>query len=213
MGLMKKAARRATPRSVRKAKSVIKHPVGTAARAATPRSVRKAKRTAFNVTHPLNTAENALLNAGSPPRRSRRSKPTSPPGKAAGAALKTQDASIVKPSRYTTHPSCAGAFRIARPTDKEVYVVLVAAGDRPHELADLMIRINKGNTDLPVRGASRLWRWQVRKQFEALPRFLAVVAPDVGDKFAAALAEVGASVELWVDDDDINERVLPLRST
>jgi hypothetical protein len=70
---MKKAVRRATPKPVRKAKAVVKHPVGTAARAATPRSVRKAKRTAFNATHPVNTAENALLNAGTP-KRGRRSK-------------------------------------------------------------------------------------------------------------------------------------------
>jgi hypothetical protein len=74
MGLMKKAARRATPRSVRRAKNVVKHPVGTAARAATPRSVRSAKRKAFNATHPINTAENAVLNAATPVRK-RRSKP------------------------------------------------------------------------------------------------------------------------------------------
>jgi hypothetical protein len=73
MGLVKKAVRRAPPKPVRKAKAVVKHPVGTAARAATPRSVRKAKRTAFNATHPVNTAENALLNAVTPKHR-RRSK-------------------------------------------------------------------------------------------------------------------------------------------
>lgn len=72
MGLMRKAARRATPRSVRKVNRVVKHPVGTAIGAATPRSVRKVKRTAFNVTHPVNTAENALLNAATPRSRSRR---------------------------------------------------------------------------------------------------------------------------------------------
>jgi hypothetical protein len=71
MGMMKKAARRATPRSVRKAKAVVKHPVGTAARAATPRSVRSAKRTVFNATHPVNTAENALLRAATPKRKRR----------------------------------------------------------------------------------------------------------------------------------------------
>jgi hypothetical protein len=63
MGLMKKAVRRATPRSVRKAKRVAFHPARTAVHAATPRSVRKVKRTTFNVTHPVNTAENALLDS------------------------------------------------------------------------------------------------------------------------------------------------------
>jgi hypothetical protein len=78
MGLMKKAARRATPRSIRKAKRVVKHPIGTAVGAATPRSIRKVKRTAFNAAHPVNTAENALLNAATPRRRGRsRSRSTS----------------------------------------------------------------------------------------------------------------------------------------
>jgi hypothetical protein len=63
MGLMKKAVRRATPRSVRKAKRVAFHPARRAVHAATPRSIRKVKRTAFNVTHPVNTAENALLDS------------------------------------------------------------------------------------------------------------------------------------------------------
>jgi hypothetical protein len=73
MGLMKKVVRRATPRPVRKATRVVKHPVGTAIGAATPRSIRKVKRTAFNVAHPVNTAENTLLNAATP-KRGRRSK-------------------------------------------------------------------------------------------------------------------------------------------
>jgi hypothetical protein len=74
MGLMKKAVRRATPRSVRKAKRVAFHPARTAVHAATPRSIRKVKRTAFNVTHPVNTAENALLDSltGGSRRSSRR---------------------------------------------------------------------------------------------------------------------------------------------
>ncbi|HWX87568.1 MAG TPA: hypothetical protein VNX67_05290 [Solirubrobacteraceae bacterium] len=42
--------------------------MGSAVGAATPRSVRKVKRTAFNATHPVNTAENALLNAATPKR-------------------------------------------------------------------------------------------------------------------------------------------------
>lgn len=58
---MKKAVRRATPRPVRKAQRVIRHPARSAVRAATPRAVREAQRTAFNAAHPVNTAENALL--------------------------------------------------------------------------------------------------------------------------------------------------------
>jgi hypothetical protein len=78
--------------------------------------------------------------------------------------------------------------------------VLVAARDRPREVADLMILINKGETDLPLRGTGRLWRRQIRKQLQAPPRFLVSgVRPDLGEKIAAAHAEVGASVELWVD--------------
>jgi hypothetical protein len=78
MGMMKKAVRRATPRPVRKAKAVVRHPVGTATRAATPRSVRNAKRTAFNAIHPINTAENRIVRAAMsrkapPQRRSRAS--------------------------------------------------------------------------------------------------------------------------------------------
>jgi hypothetical protein len=61
MGLMKKAVRRATPKPVRKAKRIVRHPARTAVRAATPRSIRQVKRTAFNATHPINPAENALL--------------------------------------------------------------------------------------------------------------------------------------------------------
>lgn len=76
MGLMKKAVRRATPRSVRKAKRVVRHPARTAVRAATPRPVRNAKRQVFNATHPLNTAENKLLNAAMPRKSRRRTTPT-----------------------------------------------------------------------------------------------------------------------------------------
>lgn len=62
MGLLRKAVRRATPRPVRKAKRVVRHPARTAVRAATPRPIRNAQRTVFNVAHPVNAAENALIN-------------------------------------------------------------------------------------------------------------------------------------------------------
>lgn len=71
VGLLRKAVRRATPRPVRKAKSVVFHPARTGVRAATPRTVRKAKRSVFNATHPVNTVENKLLDSLAP-----RSKPT-----------------------------------------------------------------------------------------------------------------------------------------
>jgi len=254
---MKKAVRRATPKPVRKAKAVVKHPVGTAARAATPRSVREAKHKAFNATHPLNTAENALLNAATPKRRSRSAHALS---KAPPAVGNTNDATpqstpalvrgIVRlcqgitlwavlslvgvgigiggwwlaaaavitfvffaarsgwnrnASANTVAPSASSpfppsGFRAAGPADEAVYVVLVAAGNRPREVADLMIRINKGETDLPLRGAGKLWRGQIRQQLEAPPRFLVDgVPPGLGDKIAAAYTEVGASVELWAD--------------
>jgi hypothetical protein len=62
MGLMRKAVRRATPRPVRKVKRVVTHPVRTGVRAVTPRPIRNAERAVFNATHPINAAENALLN-------------------------------------------------------------------------------------------------------------------------------------------------------
>jgi hypothetical protein len=76
MGLMKKAVRRATPRSVRRAKRVVFHPARTAVHAATPRSIRQVKRTAFNIAHPINTAENAFLDSVTG-RRSSRSRSSS----------------------------------------------------------------------------------------------------------------------------------------
>lgn len=85
MGLMKKAVRRATPRPVRKAKAVVRHPVGTATRAATPRSVRNAKRTVFNATHPINTAENKIVRAAVP-RKPPRSRASGNSGNLSGSA-------------------------------------------------------------------------------------------------------------------------------
>jgi len=63
MGLMRKVVRRATPRPVRQVKRVVRHPARTAIRAATPRPIRNVQRTAFKVAHPVNAAENALLNS------------------------------------------------------------------------------------------------------------------------------------------------------
>jgi hypothetical protein len=73
MGLLRKAARRATPRSVRKAT----HPIRTAKRAATPKVVKRARRAAFVVTNPFEAIEgafeDALLDALQPRRRPRKS--------------------------------------------------------------------------------------------------------------------------------------------
>lgn len=80
MGLFRKAVRRATPRPVRKIKRVVRDPVRTGVRAATPKPIRDVERAAFNVTHPINTAENALLKAATPaPHRSRAARPPAPP--------------------------------------------------------------------------------------------------------------------------------------
>jgi hypothetical protein len=72
MGLLRKAARRATPRSVRKAA----HPIRTARRAATPRVIKRARRAAFVVANPFEAIEgaleDALLDALQPRRRRRR---------------------------------------------------------------------------------------------------------------------------------------------
>jgi hypothetical protein len=59
VGLLRKAVRRSVPRSVRRAT----HPGRTVRRAATPRSIKRISRAAWNVSHPLGAAENALLDA------------------------------------------------------------------------------------------------------------------------------------------------------
>lgn len=207
MGLMKKAARRATPRPVRKAKSVVKHPVGTAARAVTPRSLRKAKRTGFNVTHPLNTAENALLNAATPKRTRRRATPAGSSSRTAAVAsrsttnVETQQASAFDRARCTTDPSRGGAFRVARPTDDEVYVVLVAAGRRAREVADFIRRDRFSFGPWNLKSAEKMRRRAARKRVAAPPVFLlANKAPaELGRLMIAAYAELGATVQLWVD--------------
>ena len=75
--LARKAVRKATPRSVRRAM----HPVRTVKYAVTPRPVKKLSRAVYTVTNPLGAAENKLINAvfdgGS--RRSRGSRRSSPP--------------------------------------------------------------------------------------------------------------------------------------
>lgn len=79
MGLFRKAVRRATPRPVRKVKRAVRHPVRTGVRAATPQAIRDAERAAFKVAHPVNAAENALLDAVTPrPRRAHPTRPRSP---------------------------------------------------------------------------------------------------------------------------------------
>jgi HEAT repeat protein len=65
MGLMRKMVRRSvrsvTPRPVRQVNRVVRHPVRTSVRAVTPQPIRQVQRSVFNVTHPVNTAENASL--------------------------------------------------------------------------------------------------------------------------------------------------------
>jgi hypothetical protein len=83
MGLFRKAVRRATPRPVRKVKRVVRHPVRTGVRAATPKPIRDAERAAFKLAHPVNTAENAFLDAVTPrpgpPRPKHQALPERPP--------------------------------------------------------------------------------------------------------------------------------------
>ena len=57
--VVRKAVRKATPRSVRRAI----HPVRTLKYAATPRAVRQISRAAYTVTNPLGAAENKLIGA------------------------------------------------------------------------------------------------------------------------------------------------------
>jgi hypothetical protein len=101
LGLVKKAVRRATPRPVRKAQRVVRHPARSIVRAATPRAVREVQRTAFNVTHPVNTAENALL--GAVPSRSserRRARPVaSSPKRTSSASWREAPIEKVPPWR------------------------------------------------------------------------------------------------------------------
>ena len=66
MGLLRKAVRRATPRPVKQVKRVVKHPVRTTVRAATPKPIRRAERQLFNVTHPVNALENAVIDTVMP---------------------------------------------------------------------------------------------------------------------------------------------------
>lgn len=103
MGLLRKAVRKsvrkATPRPVRRVERVVRHPVGTAARAVTPRPIRNAERTVFNVTHPVNTVENRVLDAmigpplryGTPsPRGARRASAPTAPTRGSGRAPATR---------------------------------------------------------------------------------------------------------------------------
>ncbi len=76
MGLLRKAVRRATPRPVKQVKRAVTHPVRATVRAATPKPIRRAERQIFNVTHPVNTLENAVINTVMP-RGKRRTKPRS----------------------------------------------------------------------------------------------------------------------------------------
>jgi hypothetical protein len=91
MGLMRKAVRRATPRPVKQVKRVVKHPARTAVRAATPKPIRKAQRQVFNVTHPVNTVENAIID-NVMPRRPAQSKSRSARSTGAG----TQRTTVVR---------------------------------------------------------------------------------------------------------------------
>jgi hypothetical protein len=166
--------------------------------------VRKAKRTAFNVAHPINTAENALLNAATPSRRSGRISRASSPT-AAPVARDPRETSVVDPARYVTDPSRRHTFRIADPTDEEVYVVLVAGGDRRREVADFMRRYPASFGPWRLDGP-KIRRRAIRKQLAAPPVFLlSKVAPaELGHLMTAAYAELGATVQLWAEDATAN---------
>lgn len=63
-----------------------------------------------------------------------------------------------------------------------------------------MVQINDGNTDLPIRGLGKLRRREARKRLKTPPLFLLTDAsPEIGAKVIAAYAQVGATVQLWVD--------------
>jgi hypothetical protein len=191
MGLMKKAVRRATPRPVRKAKAVVKHPVGTAINAATPRSVRKAKRRAFKIAHPINTAENAMLNAATPSRSLRRSQR---PAQAETAMPRSE------PRTDPGRRSAAGkSFRQASGKDERVVVVIVSAGERRGLLAARMRQRQVfGEWTLPPSSESR---WRIRRGLRKAPYFLLADAPvELGQRIITAYGEVGARVELWVPE-------------
>jgi hypothetical protein len=53
--------RRLTPRPVRRARRIVRHPMRTAVRAATPRPVKQVRRAAFRVAHPIEAAEGILI--------------------------------------------------------------------------------------------------------------------------------------------------------
>jgi hypothetical protein len=111
VGLMRKMARRSvrrvTPRPVRQVNRVVRHPVRTSVRAVTPRPIRQAQRSVFNVTHPVNTAENALLNSlsGSRGRATRSASPSAPSRPSTPASQPSRSASPSAPSRPSTPPS------------------------------------------------------------------------------------------------------------
>jgi hypothetical protein len=88
VGLLRKAVRKSvrkvTPRPVRQVNRIVRHPVSSSVRAVTPRPIRQAERSVFNITHPVNTVENRVLDAliGPPiryaPRQGRRSSSPAP---------------------------------------------------------------------------------------------------------------------------------------
>jgi Skp family chaperone for outer membrane proteins len=90
MGMLRKAVRRATPSPVRQIERAVTHPVRTSVRAVTPRPIRNLQRSAFNVAHPMNTAENAVLNSVVP--WSRRTSGSSSESPNAGYAPGSTDA-------------------------------------------------------------------------------------------------------------------------
>ncbi len=214
MGLMKKAVRRATPRSVRRVNAVVKHPVGTAVNAATPRSVRKAKRTAFNIAHPVNTAENVTLNAVTPKGSRHRSM----------NRLRPRSSTFQSQSRGDSGVETVGGthFRRASGKDERVLVVIVSAGDRRDVLATRMRQTQIfGEWELPAASQSHR---QIRRGLRRSPYFLLADAPaELGQRIATAYAGIGARVELWVPveadtheavrDDGVNAESIPARIT
>lgn len=225
MGLMKKAVRRATPKPVRKAKAVVMHPARTAVRAATPRSLRQAKRTAFNWTHPINTAENALLDAATKKRSGRRtgsraaagqsadgrSQPTATPQPTESDELarRLRDIQAASRQRFALTRKPDG-FRAAGDEDEYMYTVLVAVGPRPRDVEDVLMR--PIDYELSPGGAQlrqpKLRRRQVRAVLRTLDRERAAGRPcflsnstsrDLAMHIVQEFAKAGATVELWRD--------------
>jgi hypothetical protein len=93
---MRKAVRRATPRPVKKVKRVVRHPARTAARAATPKPIRKAQRQVFNVTHPVNTVENAIIDNVMPRRPARPKSRSAGGSRSTGAGPGTRRPTVVR---------------------------------------------------------------------------------------------------------------------